>query len=234
MTALRILIADDHELIRRGVRNMLAERETWTVTEAVDGAAALQLAEQLQPDVAILDISMPRMDGPSLIREMRRVSPSTKSILLTMWDTEDIFLRVMEAGARGYILKSDPDLDVISAVEAVQAGRFFFTMSIADRIVASFLAKGGGGGPEQAAGRGVLTDREAEVISLVAHGLTNKEVASRLNISQRTAETHRNNINRKLKFTSTAQLVRYAFARGLADASDSLSATLTNHAAPSR
>lgn len=226
MSELRVLIADDHELIRRGLRTFLNDRPAWTVTEAVNGLEALQMAEELQPEIAILDISMPGMDGAVLLREMRRVAPATRSIMLTMWDTEEIFLRVMDAGARGYVLKSDVDLDIVSAVEAVQAGRFFFTMSIADRIVSSFLGKHGAGRATEAVGKGVLTEREAEVISLVAHGLTNKEVASRLNISQRTAETHRNNINRKLKFTSTAQLVRYAFAHGLAEAPDLLLDTM--------
>ncbi len=212
---LRILIADDHELIRRGLRSLLQERPGWSVVEAADGREALHLAATTQPDVAILDLSMPNLDGHRVLEQIHAVSPQTKVIVLSMWDTEDVFLRVMKAGARGYLLKSSADVDLVSAVEAVHNGRFFFTMSIADKIVSSFLAQSSWVEPRSS--KNILTDRETEVLALLAQGLTNKEVASRLRISQRTAETHRNNINRKLTFTSTAQLVRYAIAHGIAD-----------------
>ena len=213
--SLQILIADDHELIRRGVRGLLQERDGWSVIEAADGAQALRLAAEAQPDVAILDLSMPNLDGHDVLEQISTVSPPTRVIVLSMWDTEDTFLRVMRAGARGYLLKSAADIDLVSAVEAVHNGRFFFTMSIADKIVASFLAQSSWVEPRSS--KNILTDRETEVLALLSQGLTNKEVASRLRISQRTAETHRNNINRKLTFTSTAQLVRYAIAHGIAE-----------------
>ncbi len=213
--SLRILIADDHELIRRGVRSLLQERAAWSILEAADGAEALHLAATTHPDVAILDLSMPNLDGHAVLEQIPAVSPQTRVIVLSMWDTEDVFLRVMKAGARAYLLKSSADVDLVSAVEAVHNGRFFFTMSIADKIVSSFLAQSVWTEPRSS--KNILTDRETEVLALLAQGLTNKEVATRLQISQRTAETHRNNINRKLTFTSTAQLVRYAIAHGIAD-----------------
>jgi DNA-binding NarL/FixJ family response regulator len=214
MTDLRILIADDHELIRRGVRDLLSSRAQWSVVaEARNGTEAVCMTSKHQPDIAILDFSMPELDAPSAIQAIKRTSPGTHIIVLTMHDGSDAIRRVLEAGAHGYVLKSDADEDLISAVEAVSRGRHFFNAQAAEMIVTGYLASNTSNPNKESSTR--LTDRENEVLSLLAHGLTNKEIAARLKISTRTAESHRININRKLHFSSISDLMRYAIGRGI-------------------
>ena len=214
MGELRILIADDHELIRRGVRDLLAEREGWrVVAEAANGREAVERARELEPEIAVLDFSMPEMNGPEAAAAIAKVSPGTGVIVLTMHDSEEMIRTVLRSGARGFVLKSDADVDLVRAIEAVAEGRQFFTQRVADLILRGYLTGSGSSRSEIAEEH--LTARESEVLELLASGMTSREVASRLRISTRTAEAHRTHINRKLRFGSTADLVRYALRHGI-------------------
>jgi DNA-binding NarL/FixJ family response regulator len=208
-TRLRILIADDHELIRRGIRDLLAARIDWqVVAEASHGLDAVSLASEFQPDVAILDFSMPHLNGPQVALEIARVSSSTRVILLTMHDSEQTIREVLKSGAMGFVLKSDADQDLLRAVEAVSQGRNFFTPRIGELLRNRYLEEKAP--PQSEPEKPPITAREREVMALLASGLTNREIAAQLKISIRTAESHRININRKLSFKSMADLMRYA------------------------
>jgi DNA-binding NarL/FixJ family response regulator len=216
MPDLRILIADDHELIRRGVRDLISLRGGWTVVgEACNGADAVEQAQSLKPDVAIIDFSMPELDGPKAAAEIARVSPETSVVVLTMHDSNHVIREVLRSGAKGFVLKSYADQDLIEAVVAVAQKRHFFTKRVADVVLEGYLTGGTAIVKEE---KVKLTTREREVLSLLADGVTSKQIATRLNISVRTVESHRIHINRKLGFGSIAELVRYAIRQGIVGA----------------
>ena len=214
MRALRIVVADDHGLIRRGVRELLAVRPEWTVVaEASNGRDAVRLTEELKPDVAILDYSMPVMNGLLAAQEIARLPVSVDVILLTMHDSEETVREALKSGARGFVLKTDADRDLLDAVEAVSKHRMFFTSHVVELVLNGYLSsKASPNNPIEASR---LTLREREVVQLLAEGKTSKEIASTLQISVRTTETHRININRKLNLNSVADLVRYAIRNGI-------------------
>lgn len=215
MTALRILIADDHELIRRGLRNLLASQTGWEIVgEAHHGADALEKVIVLQPDVAILDYSMPVMEGPEVASQIRQRCPGTQVIVLTMHDSDPVIRQVLRSGAKGYVLKSEADLDLIAAVETVSQRRRFFPRHIDEAVLSVFLAERAETSPARQS-RVELTARERQVLVLLADGVSSKEIASRLMISVRTVESHRIHINRKMGFGSIADLVRYAIRHGM-------------------
>jgi DNA-binding NarL/FixJ family response regulator len=206
---LRILIADDHEVVRRGLVTLLRAREGWEICgEASDGREAVEMAKQLKPDVVILDVGMPNLNGLAATRQMSQMDPACKIIVLTITDSDQVIREALDAGARGFVLKSDAARDLVSAVDALQHNRMFFTSRVNDLVLAGFLDKGGptDGVPKLPQ----LTAREREVIQLLAEGKSSKEVASVLNLSTKTAETHRSNIMRKLGFHSIRDLVLYA------------------------
>ncbi len=209
---LRILLADDHELTRSGVRYLLEKREDWTVCgEASNGRMAVEMAEKLRPDFAILDMSMPEMNGLEATRQILKSQPRMKILIYTMHETEKIIVDVLEAGAQGVVLKSDAGENMVAAVESIAKGRKFFTSRVAETVVDAYLSKRSATTESNdAPGPLVLTSREREVVQLLAEGKSNKEVADRLNISARTAEGHRSEIMRKLKLGSLADLIRYA------------------------
>jgi DNA-binding NarL/FixJ family response regulator len=210
METLRVLIADDHMLIRRGVRDLLATHEGLEIVgEAGNGAEAVQMATTLRPNVAILDYSMPEMNGPQAARLIGKASPETGVIVLTMHESEMVIQDVLQSGARGLVLKSDADRNLLQAVETVAAKGCFFAKRVSDLALGTWLP-GATKRSQRSSAEPSLTDREREVLRLLADGLSNKEVAGRLQISVRTAESHRININRKLGFQSIADLVRYA------------------------
>src|ERR1700693_5267261 len=204
---LRILIADDHEVVRRGLCMLLQTHEGWEVCgEAKDGREAVEKAKQVRPDVVILDVGMPNLNGLAATRQLLQQNPRQKVIVLTITDSDQVIREALDAGARGFVLKSDAARDLISAVEALQHNRMFFTPRVNDMVLAGFLDKGHNGskcGP-------TLTPREREVIQLLAEGKSSKEVACLLNLSTKTAETHRSNIMRKFDFHSIRDLVVYA------------------------
>lgn len=216
MPDLRILIADDHELIRRGVRNLISLRGGWTVVgEACNGADAVEQAQSLKPDVAIIDFSMPELDGPAAAFQITQVSPATSVIVLTMHDSNHVIREVLRSGAKGFVLKTDADQDLIEAVEAVAQKRHFFTKRVADVVLEGYLT---GRNANDKAEKVKLTTREREILSLLADGVSSKQIALKLNISVRTVESHRIHINRKLGFGSIAELVRYAIRHGIVGA----------------
>jgi DNA-binding NarL/FixJ family response regulator len=208
---LRILIADDHEVVRRGLSALLQTQEGWEVcAEAVDGREAVEKAKLLKPDFVILDIGMPNLNGLAATRQLTEYDPNFKIIVLTITDSDHVIREALDAGARGFVLKSDAVRDLISAIEALQRGQMFFTPRVNEMVLAGFLEKG------TVSHRGAvpkfpnLTPREREVIQLLAEGKSSKEVATVLNLSTKTAETHRSNIMRKLGFHSIRDLVLYA------------------------
>jgi len=207
---LRILLADDHDLTRAGLRYLLEKQEGWSVcAEASSGRLAVEIAEKLSPDIAILDMSMPELNGLEATRQILKSHPHTKVLIYTMHETERIIVDVLEAGAHGIVLKSDAGDNIVTAVKSISMGRRFFTSRVAETVADLFLSSRAAT-KAHADGGAVLTTREREVIQLLAEGKSNKEVADRLNISARTVEGHRAEIMRKLKIESLAELIRYA------------------------
>ena len=208
---LRILIADDHEVVRRGLCTLLQTHEGWEVCgEAKDGREAVEKAKQVRPDVVILDVGMPNLNGLAATRQLLQQNPQQKVIVLTITDSDHVIREALDAGARGFVLKSDAARDLISAVEALQHNRMFFTPRVNDMVLAGFLDRGHNGSNGESPKLPTLTPREREVIQLLAEGKSSKEVACLLNLSTKTAETHRSNIMRKLDIHSIRDLVVYA------------------------
>jgi DNA-binding NarL/FixJ family response regulator len=215
---LRILIADDHEVARLGVRALLESHAGWEVCgEAKDGREALELAAALKPDIVLLDIGMPSLNGLEAARQILSTAPDTAILVLTMHDSDQVIREVLRAGARGFLLKSDAGRDLVAAVEALQRQSTFFTTRVSQMVLDGFLRRENGdiGVPEEPAEDGPLTTREREVIQLLAEGKTSKEVAVTLNLSVKTAETHRTNLMRKLGLHSVADLTLYAVRNGI-------------------
>jgi DNA-binding NarL/FixJ family response regulator len=207
MPPLRILIADDHAVVRAGLRALLESRSGWDVCgEAADGREAVEKATKLKPDVAVLDIGMPLLNGVEATRRIRASSPQTEVLILTMHQSDDLVHQVIEAGARGYILKDDADRVLLQAVDAVRHHKPYFSTRVS---AAADSEDASAGGPE-ASHRSRLTPREREILQLLAEGKANKEVASLLGISVNTAEAHRANIMLKLDLHSITELVHYA------------------------
>jgi len=207
MKAAKVLIADDHEVVRHGIRVMVQGCPNLEVCgEASDGRQAVQLAAKLRPDIVIIDIGMPQLNGLDATRQIVHMDPNVKVLILTMHESEQIVREVLAAGARGYLQKSDAGRDLISAIEALVSRKTFFTSKVAEIVLETYLK----GGPERTTSKDVLTSREREVVQLLAEGKSTKEVAVALGLSVKTAETHRSNLMRKLDVHSVSQLVLYA------------------------
>lgn len=218
---IKILIADDHEVVRQGVRNILEAEENFHLcAEATSGRDAVALCEKLNPDVAILDISMPGLNGIDAARQILKLCPKTKILIFTVHDAERLVYEVVEAGAHGYILKSDAGRHLTAAVNAILAGRHYFSSQVSEVLFDSFRSKGMPHTQSAAADPQAPrpTNREREIIQLLAEGKSNKEVATSLGISVKTAETHRASIMRKLGFHSIGELVRYAIRNHIIEA----------------
>lgn len=210
---LRILIADDHEVARRGVRALLESHSGWEVCgEAADGREAVACAKRLKPDLVLLDIGMPSLNGLDATRQILASAPETRVLILTMHDSEQVVREVLAAGALGFLLKSDAGRDLVAAVEALEHRRTFFTTKVAQLVLEGYLHPGTDCDQPF---RSVLTPREREVIQLLAEGKTSKEVATTLNLSVKTAETHRTNLMRKLDLHSVVDLTLYAVRNGI-------------------
>ena len=210
---LRILIADDHEVARKGIRSLLEGHAGWEVCgEARDGREAVECAGKLKPDVLLLDIGMPNLNGLDAARQILATTPDARILILTVHDSEQTVREVLAVGALGFLLKSDAGRDLLAAVEALQHRRTFFTSSVAQMMLEGYLRPHD---EEDGSGRCVLTPREREVIQLVAEGKTTKEVATALSLSVKTAETHRTNLMRKLDLHSVAALTLYAVRNGI-------------------
>src|SRR6202030_4235274 len=213
---LRILIADDHELVRRGLASLLQSHEGWEIcADAKDGREAVDKARKLKPDVVILDVGMPNLNGLAATRQIMQQDPDIKVIVLTITDSDQVIREALDAGARGFVLKSDAARDLVSAVEALQSKRMFFTPRVNDLVLAGFLDKGHAISRNEPPNLPTLTVREREVTQLLAEGKSSKEVASLLNLSTKTVETHRSNIMRKLSLHSIRDLVVYAIKNNI-------------------
>ena len=203
---LRMLIADDHEIVRQGLRSLVESRPGWQVCgEAVDGWDAVQKARELKPDVIALDIGMPNLNGLEAAREILRENPKIKILFLTIYDTEQAVKTAVQIGAKGLILKSDAARELLVAVDAIQRNSTYFSSQTSQAILRPDLR-----GNRRSAEKDTLTRREKQVIQLLAEGKSTKEVASMLNLSVKTAETHRSNIMGKLGLHSVSELVLYA------------------------
>jgi DNA-binding NarL/FixJ family response regulator len=208
MSPLRILIADDHSVVRAGLRTLLESREGWQVcAEASDGRDAVDKATNLKPEVAVVDIGMPLLNGVEATRRIRAASPTTEVLILTMHESDDLVQQVIQAGARGYILKDDADRVLIAAVDSASQHKPYFSTRLATPVPSD---PGASRSDTPKPSRARLTPREREILQLLAEGKSNKEVAGLLGISVNTAEAHRANIMLKLGVHSLAELVHYA------------------------
>lgn len=210
-------MVDDHEIVRRGLQAILASPDCQVVGEATNGREAIERARELKPDVVVMDIAMPDMNGGDAAREILAESPGAEVLILTVHDSEQLVRQALGAGARGYVLKTDAGQDLVEAVESLRRHRPFLTSRISEIVFASYLRQpysGANGGTAHGPARD-LTTREREIVQLLAEGLSNKEVANKLNISVKTAETHRGHIMAKLGLRSVGELVRYAVRNGM-------------------
>jgi DNA-binding NarL/FixJ family response regulator len=218
MPVLKLLLADDHEVVRQGLRSMLeAQRDCQVVGEAADGRQAVALAKELNPDVVILDIGMPTLNGLEATRQILKMRPQTKVLILTMHESDSMIREVLDAGARGYILKTDAGRDLVTAVDSLRRNKTFFTSRVSQMILDGFL-KGDPRPKDSESGAVRLTPRQREIVQLLAEGKSSKEVAVALDLSVKTAETHRANIMRKLDCHSVSEVVRYAIRNKIIEA----------------
>jgi DNA-binding NarL/FixJ family response regulator len=208
---LRILLADDHAVVRRGLRHILEDQAGWQVCgEAANGREAMELAESLRPDVAIIDLSLPEGSGVEVIRRIRASLPATRVLVLTVDESEDLAAQSLAAGARGYVLKGDDPRELVAAVEALARDTPYFTRRVADAMVRRAVASG----PSPPGPFAGLTPREREIVRLVAEGRRTRLIALDLGITEKTVEAHRSAIMRKLRAGSVAELVRLAIRAG--------------------
>ena len=208
--AFRIFIADDHEVVRKGLVSLLEAQPGWEVCgEAGDGREAVEKAAELKPDITILDIGMPSLNGLEATRQILKANPDAKILILTLHDSDSVVREVLNAGARGFLLKSDAARDLVAAAEALRRDKTYFTSKVAAMVLEGYLKGGVAPSPTQVT-RNRLTPREREIVQLLAEGKSTKEVAVALGLSVKTAETHRSNIMRKLQIHSVSDLVLYA------------------------
>jgi len=210
MNRLRILVADDHEIVRRGLVSLIKSHPDWEIcAEADNGRQAVEKTSASKPNIAILDIGMPVLNGLEATRQILREHPGVRILILTITDSDQAVQAVLDAGARGFLLKSDAARDLVTAVEALAHNKTFFTARVADLVLSGYLNR-----TQRSAKNNIslpgLTSREREVVQLLAEGKSTKEVACHLDLSVKTAETHRSNIMRKLGLHSVSELVLYA------------------------
>jgi two-component system, NarL family, response regulator LiaR len=218
MKKIKILIADDHSLVRTGLRQLLESSDEFSVVgEAESGEEAVQLTLKLKPDIAILDISMPGMNGIEATRTIGRQSQGTRVLILTIHESEEYVYQMVRAGASGYVLKDAGKDELFTAVRAVAGGERFFSPGVSKLMVEEFIRRATDQDSAAPAPDQVLTNRECEVLKHIAEGMTNQQIADKLFISVRTVDTHRTNLMQKLDIHDTASLVRYAIERGIVD-----------------
>lgn len=213
MNSVRILLADDHEIVREGLRALIQRNPGWEICgEAASGREAVDLAEKLQPDIIVMDVGMPELNGLDATRQIKRALPETEILIFTANETEEIVRQVFKAGARAYLLKAEANKHLIPAIEMLCKHRTYFSSKVSEMIFSGYMQ--GGAGVEDTS----LTPRERETVQLIAEGKSNKEIAEVFGISVKTVETHRAAIMRKLRLDSFASLVRYAIRNGIVQA----------------
>lgn len=210
-SVIRVFLVDDHPIIREGVRSYLTQHGIAVVGEASDGKEALAKVKKAFPDVVVLDVNLPAIDGGELARRLRRLIPRAKLIAFSIHSSEEYVVKMARCGVRGYVTKDQPAGELLEAIERVHEGGLHFPAGMTDALLAP--ASGTAAGGEGAA---ALTAREQEVLALIAEGLTNKAIAAKLGISVRTVETHRENLSHKLNILTVAGLTKYAITHGLA------------------
>lgn len=221
MAKIRILLADDHALIRSGIRNLLqGNKEFQFVGEAGDGEEAIRKAAELKPDVVVIDIAMPKVSGVEATRIIRQQNPATRVLVLTMHENEEYVYQIVKSGAGGYVLKNAGKEEIETAIRTVAGGEQFFSPRVSELMISGYMKRAKRREGEGSSGEVTLTKREQEVLALIARGLNNQQIAERLFISPRTADTHRNNIMQKLDIHDVANLVRYAIEHGYAADAD--------------
>lgn len=213
---IKVLIVDDHPVVRKGLLSCLSSKDSIKVVgEAVDGDDAIRKVKELAPDIVLMDLHMPKKDGLEVTDALRKESPQVKVIILSMQGTRDSVLRIIKAGARGYVLKDAPPDDLLRAIESVQAGEAFFSPPVAQIALNQYVSES-----DKADPLAKLSEREREVLGLIAEGKSNKEIAMHLGIGVRTTETHRERIMRKLEIHSVAGLTKFAIAHGIVSLED--------------
>jgi len=206
---LQILIVDDHAVVRRGVRSLLESQPDWEIAgEATTGREAVELAKQLQPDIVVMDLSLPELSGLDATRHILKESPRSEIVVLTMHHSEELAREALQAGARGYVLKSDADQSLIAAIESLRQHKPFLTSTVTEFVLDDYKRRAET--DEHGVAHAAVTAREREIIQSLAEGRSNKEAAALLGISVKTIEAHRANIMRKLRLRSVSDLVRYA------------------------
>ena len=205
---IRALLAEDHQIVRQGLKAILDREGCEVVAESADGHEAIRLAQELQPDIAVVDFDMPLLNGIDTCREIQRVSPRTKTILLTMYTEDQYVLRAMQAGIKGFVAKTQASKDLMQAIQEVHRGAIYLSPRVSNVVVQAYLGK-------SELVEDPLSARERQVLQLIAEGKSTKEVARLLGVSYKTAESHRTRLMEKLDLHETASLVRYAIRQGL-------------------
>lgn len=219
MTNIKVLLADDHAILRGGIKSLLEDQtDVQVMGEAADGLEAIQKVESLDPDIVIMDITMPRMSGLEATRSIKERFPNTRILVLTMHDSQDLFFQLLSVGASGYVLKEATPSELVGALHTVFDGGIYVSPSIGKKLATDYLERVQAG--EETRSFGQLSKREREVLRLIAEGLANKEIADRLYVSANTVQTHRLHIMRKLDLHSKAELMKYAMRKGIISLDD--------------
>jgi DNA-binding NarL/FixJ family response regulator len=216
MTRTKVVLADDHTIVRKGLRSLLdGEQDMDVIGEAGDGREAIELVAHLKPHVVVMDIGMPVLNGLEATRRILKKHPETKVLILTMHTNEEYVFEILRAGASGYIIKKAAPTELVSAIRAIKQGESFLSPSISKKVIDEYLLRAGEEGKEDVFE--LLTNREREVLQLIAEGYSTREIAEKLFVSAKTVETHRSNLMKKLDLHGTADLTRYAVRKGIVD-----------------
>lgn len=215
MNTIKVLVAEDHTIVRKGLCALLeAEADIDVVGEAENGRQAVEMVEELNPDVVLMDISMPELNGMDATRQLKKKLPDLKIIILSMHSNEEYIIETLRAGASGYLIKRTAPSELIKAIHAAQEGKSFLSPSVSKKVIDS-LVRSKAEIDSEPRGLNRLSTREREILQLIAEGHTNREIAKQLYVSAKTIEVHKGNIQKKLKITGTAELTKYAIRKGL-------------------